>query len=166
MSFSCQGRRNEKNSGGGGERLDGTLLNYVPFVPTCLTSMRAYISTCLTCLRALRACVPTCLRVLNYYVPTCLHALIFHVPTCLILLCAYVTTRPHFARAYVTTCLCGYIYFSCLRAFVPRIISCLRALIFHVLTCQQPFTKYIETHFYTFHLTFYSIQNPKTNYCF
>ena len=142
MSFSCQGRRNEKNSGGGGERLDGTLLNYVPFVPTCLTSMRAYISTCLACLRALRTYVTTCLRVLNsyvptclralifyvptclvlllspclralnYYMPTCLRALIFHVPTCLILLCAYVTTRPHFAPAYVPTCLCGYIYFS------------------------------------------------------
>ena len=56
-----------------------------------------YVPTCLTCLRVFVSQISTCLRALNYYLPTCLRTLIFHVPTCL-----------H-----------AYIYFSCLRAFVP-----------------------------------------------
>ena len=69
-----------------------SLLNYVPFVPTCFTY--------LTCLCALRAYLPSCLKLIRAYVPTCLRAygstclraLIFHMPTCL-----------HFSRAYVPT---------------------------------------------------------------
>ena len=56
-----------------------------------------YVPTCLTCLRVFVSQISTCLRALNYYLPTCLRTLIFHVPTCL-----------H-----------AYIYFSCIRAFVP-----------------------------------------------
>ena len=44
----------------------------MPFVPTCLS-----------CLRALRAYVPMCLKLVRVYVPPCLRALIFHVTTCL-----------------------------------------------------------------------------------
>ena len=47
-----------------------SLLNYEPFVPTCLTclrALRAYVPLNFTCRRAF---VPTCLNTLNY-VPTC-----------------------------------------------------------------------------------------------
>ena len=63
-----------------------SLLNYVPFVPTCLT--------CLCALRAYAPYVPTCLRALNYYLPTCLRAFIFHVLTCLQSLTKYI--EAHF----------------------------------------------------------------------
>ena len=43
-----------------------SLLNYVPFVPTCLKLLRGYV---LTCLNLLRAYVPTCLEFLRAYVP-------------------------------------------------------------------------------------------------
>ena len=60
-----------------------SLLNYVPFVPTCLT-----------CLCALRAYVPSCLKLIRAYVPTCLRAFIFHVLTCLQPLTKYI--EAHF----------------------------------------------------------------------
>ena len=80
-----------------------SLLNYVPFVPTCITCLRAYVPYVpmrFTCLRAIVLQITRCLRAFRTYVPyvpTCLRTFIFHVPTCL-----------H-----------AYIYFSCLRAFVP-----------------------------------------------
>ena len=86
-----------------------SLLNYVPFVPTCLTclcALRAYVPTCL---KLLRAYVPTCLKLLRAYMPTCLKLLRAYVPTYLELLRAYVPTYPHFSRAYVLTCV--YIFF-------------------------------------------------------
>ena len=62
-----------------------SLLNYVAFVPTCLTRLRVNAPY-----------VPLCtLRASNYYVPTCLHALIFHVPTCLHA-CIYFSTLRAF----------------------------------------------------------------------
>ena len=72
-----------------------SLLNYVPFVPTCLTCRRGYMPY-----------VPMRLTCLRVYMPTCLRAFIFHV---------------------VPTCLSVYIYFSCLRAFVPTRAHFLRA---------------------------------------
>ena len=53
-----------------------SLLNYVHFVLTCLTWLRAlicHVPPCLvlTCLYIFF--VPTCLRALNYFVPTCTH---------------------------------------------------------------------------------------------
>ena len=77
----------------GSQRGHRSLLNYVPFVPTCLTCLRVYVPTCLACLCALPAYapyVPTCLRASNYYVPTCLKLLRVYVPTCLKLPRAYV----------------------------------------------------------------------------
>ena len=88
-----------------------SLLNYVPFVPTCLTclcTLRAFVPSCLKLL--LRAYVPyitTWLRALNYYVPLFLRA---YMPMCLYIffkcacLCAinyFVPTCAHFSRAYV-----------------------------------------------------------------
>ena len=92
---------------------NASLLNYVPFVPTCLTclcTLRALNYYVPTCLHALHYCVPTCLLALNYYVPTCLSCLrpspvymplnftclrgnlntLIYVPTCPLLLRAYV----------------------------------------------------------------------------
>ena len=126
MFFSCQGRRNEQNSGGGGVRLGRSLLNYVPFIPTCLTCisvLRAYvphITMCLltTCLRPYAPSFSTCVRASYYYVPTCLILLCACVSNCPHFSRGYVPKCPHFSRAYVPTCFCAYIYFSCLRAFV------------------------------------------------
>ena len=134
-----------------------SLLNYVLFVPTCLTCLwsRTYVPLCLALLRALRAyapSVPKCLRALRYYVPTCLRALRYYVPTCLALLralraytsylptclCALrydVPTCLALLRTYVPTCLCAWNYYvpTCFRAsnyyYVP---TCLRALNYHV----------------------------------
>ena len=134
-----------------------SLLDYMPFVPTCLTclrAIRAYAPYVPTCLRASNYYVSTCLkllRALRYYVPTCLRASnYYYVPTCLTLLCAYLPTCPYF---YVPTCLRDYIYLSSLRTFVPWIISFLRALIFHVLAWKY-LTKYIEARFYTLYCCF------------
>ena len=92
---------------------NASLLNYVPFVPTCLTclcTLRALNYYVPTCLHALHYCVPTCLLALNYYVPTYLSCLrpspvymplnftclrgnlntLISVPTCPLLLRAYV----------------------------------------------------------------------------
>ena len=92
---------------------NASLLNYVPFVPTCLTclcTLRALNYYVPTCLHALHYCVPTCLLALNYYLPTCLSCLrpspvymplnficlrgnlntLIYVPTCPLLLRAYV----------------------------------------------------------------------------
>ena len=135
-------------------RFSQSLLNYVPFVPTCFA--------CLLALRVYASYLLTCLRASNYYVATCLRALIYHVPKCF-----------HFSRAYVLTCV--YILFH---AYVPLYIKLFHAYLrsrahFHVLTCLQQLTKYTEAHFYTLHycfsldyLTFHSIQNSKTNSCF
>ena len=46
-----------------------SLLNYVPFEPTCLT-----------CLSVLRACVPSCLKLIGAYVPSCLKLIGAYVP--------------------------------------------------------------------------------------
>ena len=46
-----------------------SLLNYVPFVQTCLTCLRVYVPVRLTCLCALRAYVPSCFKLLRSYVP-------------------------------------------------------------------------------------------------
>ena len=119
-----------------------SLLNYVPFVPTCLTCLRA------TWLKLLRTYVPTCLELLRAYVPahphfsraymlTCVY--IFFMPTCLCALNYFVPTCTHFSRAYVPTTTQKIYWGSFL---------CLVLLFF--LNC----------------LTFYSIQNPKTNSCF
>ena len=98
----------------GSQRAHTSLLNYVPFVPTCLTCLRAsrayapYLLMRLTCLRAFLPQITTFLRVLNYYVSTCLRALNYHVPTCLKLLLAYVLTCftfLHASKLYVPTCL-------------------------------------------------------------
>ena len=83
-----------------------SLLNYVPFVPTCLTCRRGYMPY-----------VPMRLTCLRVYVPTCLRAFILHVPTCL-----------HFSRrAYVLKCL--YIFFmpTCLRTYARSFFTCLCA---------------------------------------
>ena len=63
------------------------LLNYVTFVPTCLTCLRAYVpkrpnfshAYVLTYLDIFF--VPTCLRALNYFVPTCAHFSRTYAPT-------------------------------------------------------------------------------------
>ena len=73
----------------------GSLLNYVPFVPTCLT-----------CLSTLRPYVPSCLKLLRAYVPyitTCLRA---YVPRCLTCLRTYVLYVPLYLNSliYVPTC--------------------------------------------------------------
>ena len=63
-----------------------SLLNYVPFVPTCLRVLCAYAPYVPTCLKLIRAYVPTCLKLLRAYVPTCLKLLRAYVPlffTCL-----------------------------------------------------------------------------------
>ena len=51
--------------------LYSSLLNYVPFVPTYLTCLRASNYYVPTCLELLRAYVPMCLKLLRAYVPTC-----------------------------------------------------------------------------------------------
>ena len=90
--------------------LKPSLLNYVPFVPTRLTYLRA----------------------LNYYVPTWLRLLCTYVPTCHIILSAYRPACTHFLRAYVLTCI--YIYFcicmrSCLKFLVPTYVHFSRAYV-------------------------------------
>ena len=80
-----------------------SLLNYVPFVPTCVTclcALRAYVPSCL---KLLRAYVPTCLRALNYYVSTCLgtfRTYVPYIPTCL---CVYLPLSLN-TLIYVTMC--------------------------------------------------------------
>ena len=68
-----------------------SLLNYVLFVPTCLT--------CLMCLCALRAYVPSFLKLLLAYMPSWLKLRRVYVPTCLKLLHAYVPTCLKLLRA-------------------------------------------------------------------
>ena len=135
-------------------RFSQSLLNYVPFVPTCFACLRAYVPCVSMPLMCLRAFVPQ--------ITTWLRALIYHVPKCF-----------HFSRGYVLTCV--YILFH---AYVPLHIKVFHAYLrsrahVHVLRCLQQLTKYTEAHFYTLHccfsldyLTFHSIQNPKTNSCF
>ena len=95
----------------GSQRAHTSLLNYVPFVPTCLTCLRVYVPHVpmrLTCLRAFLPQITTFLRALNFYVSTCLRVLNYHVPTCLKLLLAYVLTCftfLHASKFYVPTCL-------------------------------------------------------------
>ena len=95
-----------------------SLLNYVPFVLTCLRCLQAlhvYVPLNSTCLRdfvpmcqgALRACAS------KLYVPTCLRALIPWI------------TYLRASKLYVSTCL---------RALIPW-VTCLRALCFYVPTC-------------------------------
>ena len=117
-----------------------SLLNYVPFMPTCLTCLRAYVPTCLTCL--------TCLRVLNYYVPTYLRVLIYYVPPYLNLPRAYVPTCLKLLRAlnhYVPTCLRTYVpsFFTHSRVYIY--FSCLRALNYFVPTCAHFSRAYVPT---------------------
>ena len=57
-----------------------SLLNCVPYLPTCQRALRAYVPRCLACLRAH---VPMGLACLRVYVPTCLACLRVYVPTCL-----------------------------------------------------------------------------------
>ena len=70
------------------------------------------------------------------------------VPTCLTCLCAL-----RALNYYVPMCLRAINYYvpTYLRALNYNV---LRALIFYVLTRLQPFTKYIEAHFYTLHCCF------------
>ena len=58
------------------------LLNYVPFVSTCLRALNYY--------------VPTCLRVLIFYVP-----IYIFMPTCLCALNYFVPMCTHFSRTYL-----------------------------------------------------------------
>ena len=85
------------------QRAHTSLLNYVPFVSTCLTCLRAsrayapYLPMRLTCLRAFLPQITTFLRALNYHVPTCLKLLLAYVLTCF--------TFLHASKLYVPTCL-------------------------------------------------------------
>ena len=87
----------------GSQRAHTSLLNYVPFVSTCLTCLRAsrayapYLPMRLTCLRAFLPQITTFLRALNYHVPTCLKLLLAYVLTCF--------TFLHASKLYVPTCL-------------------------------------------------------------
>ena len=66
--------------------------DYAPYVPSCLKLLRAYVLTCLSYLIALRAYMPTCfacLRTSKLYVTSSLNTLIY-VPTCPLLLRGYV----------------------------------------------------------------------------
>ena len=137
-------------------RFSQSLLNYVPFMPTCFACLRAYVPCVSMPLMCLRVFVPQVTTWLRGYVPlfiTCLSAFFFHVPTCL--------------RAYkyyfMPSCLCT------LKYFMP---TCAHVLTF---TCLGAYnnSKYTEAHFYTLrccfsldYLTFHSIQNPKTTSCF
>ena len=87
----------------GSQRAHTSLLNYVPFVSTCLTCLRAsrayapYLPMRLTCLRAFLPQITTFLHALNYHVPTCLKLLLAYVLTCF--------TFLHASKLYVPTCL-------------------------------------------------------------
>ena len=100
-----------------------SLLNYVPYVPTCqiflradvlwhVTCQRAYVPNFLGCQRAMTCYVPTCQIFLRANVPwhvTCLRANFSCVPTCHGMLCAKFSCVP--------TC------HGVLRAKVPNFLS-------------------------------------------
>ena len=104
-----------------------SLLNFVPYTPTCQRVLRVYV---LLCQRALRAYMLTCQHVLRVYMLSCHPTLRAHVPTCLACLRAQVSTFSACLRAHVPTCLAS------LRARVPTCFACLRAYVF---TCQRTF---------------------------
>ena len=86
------------------------LLNYVPYVLSCLMSCRASRVSCLRFSCVLRALSPTCSRASRAFCSTCYWP---HVP------CALCDLEPHVLGA--------------LRAFVPYVSSALRALVLHML---------------------------------
>ena len=105
----------------------------MPFVPTCVTCLRAlcaYAPYVPTCLRASNYYVPMCLRALNYYVPTCLRALNYYVPTCLR---AYAPTWLKLLRAYVPTRQRTFIYIF--HAYVPSCLKLFRVYVHSFSTC-------------------------------
>ena len=89
-----------------------SLLNHMPFVPTCLSSLRNYMLNVPTFLYTLRTYVPSCLRVLIDFVPTCLRVLYFCVPLRLNIL-NNVLTCPLLLRPEVPriTCLCAHSFY-------------------------------------------------------
>ena len=102
--------------------IERSLLNYVP-----------YVLSCLTCPRTLRALVPHLLRVLRALVPyvlscpTCsraLRALVPYVLSCLTCFVPYVLSCPTCLVPYVLSCLtCLVSYVSrVLCGFVPRVL--------------------------------------------
>ena len=131
-----------------------SLLNYVPFVPTCLT-----------CLCILRAYVPSCLKLLRAYVPSCLKLpLRAYVPTCLKLL-----------RVLIFTCLRAYLPIHIFQAYVPSCHKLFRSYVRSFFTCLRENTSQnilrltsilcIAVSLWIM-LTLHSIKNPKRNFCF
>ena len=103
-----------------------SLLNFVPFVSTCLTYLHAS--------RASNYYVLTCLGALNYYVAMCLRALIYYVPTWL-----RVYVSSFFTCLYILACQYKFftvIYLRALNHFLPtrtHFFTCLPAF-------NHPFT--------------------------
>ena len=116
--------------------LKGSLLNYVPYVLSCLTASCptcscALRASCLTCPSASRASCPTCSR---GFVPRALCAFVPHVSR------ALSTLVPHVPRAYVflcPACICC----TCSRASRASCLTCILPYVFrakHVLGALVP----------------------------
>ena len=96
-----------------------SLLNYVPYVLSCLTCFVPYVPLCLTCLVPY---VLSCLTCLVPYVLLCLTCLLPYMLSCLTCLVLYV---PFALRASCQTCS----RVSCvLRTLVPHVSSTLGVL--------------------------------------